>query len=63
MWMPPRRQQSRPKDDPGPRYREAAELAIEQLDWTINYLRRIEKPKIANALQHNRDAIVARARR
>ena len=59
----PSSQKQPAKDAPGPRYREAAELAIEQLDWTINYLRRIDKPKIANALQHNRDAIVARARR
>jgi hypothetical protein len=54
---------TREKDEPAPRYREAAELAIEQLDWCINYLRQIHKPKIAAALEQNRKAIVSRARR
>jgi hypothetical protein len=44
------------------RYREAAELALEQLDWCINYLSRIRKSKIAQALQQNRKAIVKRHR-
>ena len=47
----------------GARYREAAETAIEQLDWIINYLRRIHKPQIAKALQQNRDTILSNARR
>jgi hypothetical protein len=50
-------------DQPPRRYREAAELAIEQLDWCIAYLRKIGKPRIARALQANRNAIVKRARR
>jgi hypothetical protein len=61
--MPSRQNQARSDDDRGPRYREAAELAIEQLDWIINYLRRIHKPQIAKALQQNRDTIVSNARR
>jgi len=44
------------------RYREAAELALEQLDWCISYLYRIRKPKIAQALQQNRKTIVERHR-
>jgi hypothetical protein len=39
-----------------------ADLAIEQLDWVINYLHRIRKSEIANALQKNRRAIVSRNR-
>jgi hypothetical protein len=44
------------------RYRKAADLAIEQLDWTISYLDRIKKPKIARALRQNRTRIVTRYR-
>ena len=44
------------------RHREAAELAIEQLDWCINYLHRIYRPGIAKALQRNRMTIVRRYR-
>jgi hypothetical protein len=35
------------------RYRQAAEVALQQLDWTINYLHRIRKPEIARALAKN----------
>ena len=38
----------------------AAELALEQLDWCINYLRRIHKPRIARALENNRRGIARR---
>jgi hypothetical protein len=61
--MPSRRNQARSDDDRGARYREAAEAAIGQLDWIINYLRRIHKPQIAKAQQQNRDTIVSNARR
>jgi hypothetical protein len=44
------------------RYRKAAELAIEQLDWVISYLRGIGKTEIARALQKNRAQIVERYR-
>jgi len=53
---PPRR------DDPTKRYRKAAELAIEQLDWAIGYFHRIRKHEIARALQRNRTTIVKRYR-
>jgi len=42
------------------RYRRAAQLAIEQLDWSINYLYRIQRPAIGDALRQNRNAIVRR---
>ena len=39
------------------RYRQAAEVALQQLDWTINYLLRIRKPEIARSLAKNQGAI------
>lgn len=39
------------------RYRDAAEAALEQLDWCIAYLHRIRKPQIAAALARNRSEI------
>jgi hypothetical protein len=47
-------------DDETARYREAARLALDQLDWCINYLRTIRKGKIAGALAENRSAIARR---
>ena len=44
------------------RYRKAADLAIEQLDWVIGYLHQIRKHEIARALERNRSAIVKRYR-
>jgi hypothetical protein len=32
------------------RYREAAERALDQLEWCIDYLYRVRKPDIARAL-------------
>jgi hypothetical protein len=55
----PARQQPRRE---APRYREAAELALEQLEWCIGYLRQIRKPRIAKALEANRATIVKRYR-
>jgi hypothetical protein len=42
------------------RYREAAELALEQLQWAINFLYRLQKSSIAEALEKNRRTIVKR---
>jgi hypothetical protein len=39
------------------RYRRAAEETLNQLDWCINYLHRIRKPGIADALGKNRSLI------
>ena len=36
------------------RYREAAEAALEQLDWAIGYLHRIRKTGVARGLAKNR---------
>ena len=47
-------------DDDIARYREAARLTLEQLDWCVAYLRRIHKDKIARALAQNRSAIARR---
>jgi hypothetical protein len=58
----PRDRTPRAGDDAATRYRKAAELAVEQLDWCISYLRQIRKPAIARALQKNRESIVARYR-
>ena len=39
------------------RYRQAAEDALQQLDWCIGYLHGIKKVKISRALAHNRSVI------
>jgi hypothetical protein len=41
------------------RYRDAAELALDQLQWSINYLYRIRKPTLARRLERNRERIQA----
>jgi hypothetical protein len=43
------------------RYQDAAEAALDQLEWAIDYLRRIRKQKIAKALDANRAAIVSQS--
>lgn len=40
--------------DDGHRYREAAEEALEQLDWCIGYLHGIRKRNISRRLARNR---------
>lgn len=44
-------------DDEAARYREAAHLALQQLDWCVIYLNRISKRELANALAENTSAI------
>ena len=44
------------------RYRRAAEETLDQLDWCINYLHRIRKPGIAEAIAKNRSTIRRRMR-
>jgi hypothetical protein len=44
------------------RYREAAEAALDQLDWCVGYLHRIRKPELAEALAQNRSEIRRRLR-
>jgi hypothetical protein len=47
-------------DDEVQRYRDAATAALEQLAWSVGYLREIRKPEIANALDRNRRQILER---
>ena len=42
------------------RYRQAAEDALQQLDWTIGYLHGIRKLEISRALAKNRSFIRSR---
>ena len=39
------------------RYRLAAEEALDQLDWCVNYLYRIRKGRIAKVIEKNRSVI------
>jgi len=39
------------------RYHRAAQLALGQLEWCIEYLRRIHKPRLAQQLAKNHAAI------
>ena len=48
------------KQDETDRYREAAEDALQQLDWTIGYLHGIRKTEISSALAKNRSFIRSR---
>ena len=49
-------------DDEVERYREAATAALEQLEWSVGYLREIHKPELANAIDRNRKQILERMR-
>ena len=42
------------------RYREAANLALEQLEWVIGLLHRIRKSAIADVLERKRRTIAKR---
>ena len=44
------------------RYREAAELTLDQLQWCVDYLYRIRKPTLAHGLKRNREQIQSRLR-
>jgi len=44
-------------DDEVARYREAARLTLQQVDWCVTYLHSIRKRKIARALAKNSSAI------
>ena len=48
------------RSDETERYRKAAHLALDQLDWCVEYLHRLRKPTIAKQLAKNRSAIGAR---
>jgi copper oxidase (laccase) domain-containing protein len=42
------------------RYREAADNALDQLEWTVGYLDQIHKRQIARVLDRNRRQIIDR---
>ena len=44
-------------DDEAARYREAARLTLQQVDWCVNYLYRIRKTQIARVIAENSSAI------
>jgi hypothetical protein len=48
------------REDERARYREAAQLALNQLDWCVEYFRSIHKPRIAQQLARNHAAISRR---
>jgi hypothetical protein len=43
------------------RYRKAAILAVEHLQWCVSYLYRLQRPKLAQSLARNRAQIIERA--
>jgi hypothetical protein len=47
----------RDREHEAERYREAANLALGQLEWCIKYLYRIRKDKLAARLDRNRSRI------
>jgi hypothetical protein len=42
------------------RYRKAAYLTLDQLDWCVEYFRSISKPRISRQIAKNRSAIAQR---
>jgi hypothetical protein len=42
------------KEEEAARYLRAADETLNQLEWCVNYLYRIRKPRIAEALDKNR---------
>ena len=51
------REQEQEAREEAARYRQAAEDALQQLDWCIGYLNGIRKLKISRALARNRNYI------
>jgi hypothetical protein len=56
----PRGSRNRRRADEAERYRQAAEAALEQLDWIIDYLYKIKRPGIAAAIERNRIRVAKR---
>jgi len=50
------------RDEEAARYRRAAQLALGQLEWCVEYLRRIRKQQLAQQLAKNHAAISRRLR-
>jgi hypothetical protein len=53
----PGQERGESKQNETDRYRQAAEDALQQLDWTIGYLHGIRKTEISKALARNRSHI------
>jgi hypothetical protein len=49
--------EARRREEEIARYRRAAEETLEQLEWCVNYLHRIRKSPIAEAINKNRRQI------
>ena len=56
------RARNRGDKDEVQRYKAAANAALDQLEWVIDYLYRIRKPRLAAALRRNREDIARRVR-
>jgi hypothetical protein len=52
--------QNRERDLEAERYRQAALHAVDQLEWCIQYLYRLRKVSLAEALARNRETIIER---
>lgn len=48
------------RDDEAQRYREAAHMTLDQLDWCVEYLHRLGKRRISKQIAKNRAAIAGR---
>jgi hypothetical protein len=55
-------EEAREREEEIARYRRAAEETLEQLEWCVNYLHRIRKGRIAEAVNKNRRQIQRRMR-
>jgi len=60
--MDSRGSRTRSREEEAERYRHAASLALDQLQWCISYLQGIRKSDIARALARNRTTIIERYR-
>jgi hypothetical protein len=49
-----------PSEDDAVRYRRAADMALDQLDWCAEYFRTIRKPRLAKQVARNRATIARR---
>jgi hypothetical protein len=45
------------------RYKQAATVALEHLEWAVGYLHQLRKPELARALERNRKQILESIRR
>lgn len=48
------------RDEEAERYRKAAHMTLDQLDWCVEYLRSLRKTKISDQIARNRAAIASR---